>query len=180
MLSALPKYGLALAVAIISGTPIYKVIMGLAYTAPLDAFAVVCHHNLEELAVETSRLLLSVPLLNLTNQHCITMGPIYLRRLIFLHVGRTERLKALLEPLPAKHPRAIYCDKTDQRLRLEDAWIKVSTSLAWYAHADTSISLLYTDLTSTVEKLACTDCKASMRERIRQVIVDWASVKQTI
>jgi hypothetical protein len=180
MLEALPKYGLTLAVAVTSDAPISKVIMELAFSAPLDTFALVCHHNLEELAVEISRLLLSVPLHNLTDEHCIMMGPVYLRRLMFMHIGRTERLKSLLQPLPARHPPTIYCDEANQRQKLEDVWIKVSRSLAWDACADTSVSLLYTELTLYVERLTCTDCKVSMKERIRQVIVDWTSIKQTI
>jgi hypothetical protein len=108
------------------------------------------------------------------------MGPIYLRRLLFLHAGRTERLKTLLHTYPIKHTPTSACDAVDQRKNLETLWRDAVRSLAWEANANPSLSILHTELSSIVDKLPCLDCQIAAKERIRQILVEWTQVKQTI
>lgn len=131
MLACLKKYGLSVTSIIVPETPTYRVIRNIALSLPLDTFAVVCQYQLEDLAVDISRSLIDISLDNLTNEHCGKMGPIYLRRLMFLHVGRTERLKTLLKELPKSHTPTVECDKVDMKRFLFAEWERATASLAW-------------------------------------------------
>lgn len=180
MLTALPQYGLPITDPVAHGKPMYNLILGTALSSPLDIYALVAQHRLEQLAVEVSHHLLSTPLHNLTDEHCLSMGPIYLRRLIFLHLGRTERLKQLLRDPPSGHRPTMHCDVIDQKRKLEAAWKEAAGELCWEANAGTPVSLFHAVLSPVVDKLTCEECKTSTREKIRKLIVDWTMVKTTI
>lgn len=180
MLSAVPKYGLAPDGLFARGTPFFNLTLNLALSSPLETFAVVCQHNLEELAVEVSHHLIAIPLHNLTDDLCARIGPIYLRRLVFLHLGRTERLKNLLRIPPAGHEPNQQCDKIDQKRNLEHLWIEATSSLAWDLNASTPVSLFHAVLSPLADKVSCVECKTSFKESIRKLIVDWTMVKTTI
>jgi len=179
MLDAFSKYGLPLEPSLTKGKPIYNVICGLAFASPLEAYALVAKHNLDQLAVEISHQLHSTPLYDLTDELCLSMGPIYLRRLMFLHLGRTERLKMLLRESP-RHEPTVQCDAVDQQHKLKTLWREKATTLCWDVSPSTPVSLLQATLSPVVEKLGCDECKTSTRERIRQIIVEWTMVKSTI
>lgn len=138
MLTSLPNYGLIASEAIAPGTPFSNIILSIARNAPLDAFVLVCQHKLEPLAVDISQHLVSIPLYNLTDEHCAAMGPIYLRRLMFLHMGRTERLKVILKELPATHSPIRECDILDQKRTIHAAWNAAASEVCWDLAADTS------------------------------------------
>jgi hypothetical protein len=137
MLSTLFKYGLALPGPIVPGNPTYNAILNVALASPLDAYALVCMHNLEQLAVQISHHLLSTPLHDLTDELCNQMGPIYLRRLLFLHLGRSERLKLLLKEEPLGHEPTRHCDLIDQKRGLLVAWHEATSKLGWGVGPDT-------------------------------------------
>ena len=158
----------------------YNLVLSTALTSPLDIYALVAQYRLEQLAVEVSHHLLSVPLHNLTDEHCLSMGPIYLRRLVFLHLGRTERLKRLLRDPPSGHRPTVQCDLVDQKRKLEAVWLQAAAELCWEANASTPVSLFHAVLSPIVDKLTCEECKTSTREKIRKLIVDWTMVKTTI
>ncbi|KIM25903.1 hypothetical protein M408DRAFT_314531 [Serendipita vermifera MAFF 305830] len=180
MLNKLPQYGLPLSAVITHGKPMYNLILGMSLTKPLDIYALVAQHRLEPLAVEVSHHLLATPLHNLTDEHCLSMGPIYLRRLTFLHLGRTERLKKLLRDPPSGHRPTMQCDTVDQKHKLMALWKEATGELCWEASASTPVSLFHAVLSPLVDKLNCEECKTSTREKIRKLIVDWTMVKTTI
>lgn len=122
MLTILPKYGLDLTSVVEEGSSIRKLLISTGLAFPLDTYALVCHHGLEELAVTISAYLISIPLYTLTDEHCIFMGPVYLRRLVFLHLGRTERLRTLLRECLSGHSPIPECDLIDQKRTLHTAW----------------------------------------------------------
>ena len=179
MLDALPKYGLPLESSLSKGKPFYNLICGLAFASPLEAYALAAKHDLEQLAVDISHHLHSTPLYDLTDELCLSMGPIYLRRLIFLHLGRIERLKKLLQEPPGHEP-TMQCDAVDQKHKLVALWREKASTLCWDVSPSTPVSLLQATLSPIVEKLGCNECKVSTRERIRQIIVEWTMVKSTI
>jgi hypothetical protein len=139
----MPKYGLLVHDAIAKGKPLASVILSLARTQALDTYALVAHHNLEDLAIETSHYLISVPLHNLTDAQCNKMGPIYLRRLMFLQLGRMERLKTLLKELPSTHPPTATCDELDQKRLLFLYWHMAASEICWEISADLSGACAY-------------------------------------
>jgi hypothetical protein len=138
MLDCLSKYGVSATTTIAPGTPMYNAILKIALSLPLDTFSLVCHHELEQLAVEISHNLVNTPLHNLQDQQCLKMGPIYLRRLIFLHLGRTERLKTLLKEAQRMHESTVLCDEVDLKRFLLTEWEKAAASLLWDLGPNTS------------------------------------------
>lgn len=180
MLIGLNTYGLPVTGPVAPGKPLYNLLLSTALSFPLDTFALVCQHHLESLAVEISHHLISIPLHNLSDEQCLSMGPVYLRRLVFLHLGRTERLKKLLKGPPEGHPPTKQCDTFNQKRELKDAWEDAAGTLAWEANANTPVSLLHSTFLSIADRLTCSDCRTSAKERIRKLIVDWTNVKTTI
>jgi hypothetical protein len=68
-------------------------------------YALAAQHKLEQLAIAVSPSLLSFDLATLTDDLVGRMGAVYLKRLVFLHLGRSAALKRLLSPpLKLSHP----------------------------------------------------------------------------
>ncbi len=75
---------------------------------------------------------LSYHLPGLTDELVDRIGPRYLKRLFFLHMGRADALKRILLPPPHPHPPTLWCDFEEQK-RLARAWALASAYLAWEA-----------------------------------------------
>ncbi|KAG8819951.1 hypothetical protein FRC17_010290 [Serendipita sp. 399] len=180
LLDALPLYGVDVIPAFSEGQHFFKITLDHALSSALKTYTLVCKHCLEALAVKCSQYLVSVPLHHLTNEHCISMGPVYLRRLVFLHLGRIERLKILLRPPPTGHPPSLLCDALDQRSRLEKPWRDATNEMCWDITADMPLSRLQGALGPLVEKSTCGECQMAIKERIRKLFVDWTMIKSTI
>ncbi|KAG8803505.1 hypothetical protein FRC19_011633 [Serendipita sp. 401] len=180
LLDALPLYGIDVVDRFSEGKHFFQMTLDHALVSGLETYALVCKHGLEALAVKCSHYLVSVPLHNLTDENCIYMGPIYLRRLVFLHLGRVERLRLLLRPPPSGHTPSLLCDALDQRTRLEKPWREAVNELSWNLTADTPLSQLQSVLGPLTEKLPCGECQLSIKERIRKLFIDWTMVKTTI
>lgn len=179
-MTSLSKYGLAPQLVFLKGSIIYNLVLEIGFEQPLETYAVVCHHNIEVLAVDISRSLIGVHLSNLNDELCIKMGPVYLRRLVFLHLGRTERLKILLSELPVNHPPLDHCNEIDQQNGMELLWRNAANSLCWEANANTSVADFQLVLNPVFDRVFCFECKAAIQERIRKLTFDWTMVKSTI
>ncbi|KAF8913847.1 hypothetical protein CPB84DRAFT_1811342 [Gymnopilus junonius] len=136
------------------------------YGIPPKLYALAASYDLYDLAVSTSSHLLSFPLSTLTDQMAERIGPVYLKRLFFLHFGRTDALKRVLLPPPHPHPPTALCDFTEQK-KLTRAWALASAYLAWDARPDLS--------TSTME--SALDCQQALRDRIKNLVMQWSVVK---
>jgi len=106
--------------------------------------------------------LLSYSLASLTNELAVKMGPLYLKRLFFLHLGRIEALKRLLLPPP------------------QPAWALASAYLAWDARADLSTQAMEIALRPLCDYLGCDQCNQLLRERINNLVGQWSTVKRTV
>jgi len=151
-----------------------------AATQPIYTFALAASANLEGLAVLASRFCLRVPLSDISEPLATLMGASYLRRLMFLHLGRVEALKRTLAPPPAMHPPTTSdCDISDQK-RITRAWALATAYLAWGARADMSEGELREVLEPLKTKVDCAACQSCLGERIEQLCVDWRAIKDTI
>ena len=130
--NCLPVYGMAPNKHIALSTPLFALLLSHASLYPLEVYALAASHDLYDLAVSTSSHLLSFPLASLTDEMVQLIGPIYLKRLFFLHLGRSDALKRVLLPPPHSHPPTAFCDLTEQK-RLTRAWALASAYLAWDA-----------------------------------------------
>ncbi|KAI0824746.1 hypothetical protein BC628DRAFT_1518339 [Trametes gibbosa] len=169
-------YGLSPEVHIAPSTHLYSLILSQAPVQPIMVYALAAAHDLYDLAVPVSSHLLSFPLYSLTDELAARIGPVYIKRLFFLHLGRLDALKRLLLPPPHPHPPTGECDFTEQK-KLTRAWALASAYLAWDARPDLSTSAMESALCPLADHLSCPICKRSLSERVKQLIVQWSVVK---
>lgn len=127
---SLDRYGFPLQVFAQPRSNLYNLILNRAPVHPIHMYATAAKHNLEELAIAISSHLLSFDLSELTDQLVEKMGAVYLRRLVFLHLGRMDALKRLLTPPPSFHGPTGSCGFPEQR-QLMRAWSLATAGLAW-------------------------------------------------
>lgn len=131
-LEALKTYGISLKDFIYPGTPLFELALARAPSSQIEMYALAAHNDLPELAAAISFYLLSFDLSTLTDEQATKIGSIYLKRLFFLHLGRSYALKhLLLAPLPFHEPSP-ECDSTEQK-KLNRAWLMATAELSWEA-----------------------------------------------
>ncbi|KAG9221410.1 hypothetical protein CCMSSC00406_0008334 [Pleurotus cornucopiae] len=142
----LPEYGIAPCSCIYSSSPtsptpsrLYSLLLSHAPFHPLPIYTLAAHHALEDLAVASSQHLLSTQFHMVSDHVAIRMGPIYLKRLAFLLLGRVEALKRLIVEPPPLHAPTGMCSGFEQK-RLARAWTLAVASLVWDARPGASIS----------------------------------------
>jgi len=175
----LAVYGISPKMRITPSTPLYAILLSYAPLVPLDLYALAAAYDLYDLAVATSSHLLSFPLASLSDEMAERMGPVYLKRLFFLHFGRSDALKRVLLPPPHPHPPTPWCDFTEQK-KLTRAWALASAYLAWDARPDLSTGTMESALRPLTDHLTCEQCQSVLRERIKNLVVQWSIVKRTI
>ncbi|EMD41631.1 hypothetical protein CERSUDRAFT_79264 [Gelatoporia subvermispora B] len=176
---ALHKYGMHPKSLITPSTPLFTLILAQAPLAPIHFYALAGAYDLKDLAVPVSSHLLGYRLSSLTDELAVLMGPIYLKRLFFLHLGRMDALRRLLLSPPHPHPPSAECNFTEQK-RLTRAWALASAYLAWDARPDMSTSIMESALHSLCDCLRCTECKKSLNDRVHELVVQWSIVKRTV
>lgn len=88
-------YGFSFEKYLALDTPLFQTIISYAPISPLDIYILAASHSLHELAVATSSHLLSFQLQTLTDEMAAKIGPVYLKKLFFLHYGRTEAVSSV-------------------------------------------------------------------------------------
>ena len=129
-IDALIRYGVSIGTFAALDTCLYNLILSRAPLHPIEFYAIAAEHDLYDLAVAISSHLMSFNLATLTDAMAAQMGPIYLRRLFFMHLGRNEALKRLLSTPPALHGPTPQCDFTEQK-KLTRAWALAVAYLVW-------------------------------------------------
>ncbi|TFK55478.1 hypothetical protein OE88DRAFT_1651810 [Heliocybe sulcata] len=177
--TAMSVYGIPLKAHIAPALPLYQHLLLHAPLVPLGLYALAAQHDLYELAVAASAHLLSLSLSSLTDELAMRIGPIYLKRLFFLHLGRADALKRLLLPPPQPHGPTAWCDTVEQQ-KLTRAWALASAYLAWDARPDLSTTTIEAALNPLGDQLTCDLCRTSLEERIKSLTIQWSVVKRTI
>ncbi|KIM88283.1 hypothetical protein PILCRDRAFT_814190 [Piloderma croceum F 1598] len=178
-LSALRTYGATPKSVITSSNSLHHVLLTYASSRPLDLFALAAEHDLNDLAVATSAHLLSISLSTISDEMATRIGPIYLKRLFFMHLGRAEVLRTILLPPPYPHTPTSECGYAQQN-NLTRAWTLASAYLAWDARADLSTDAIEAALTPLGDHLSCGLCRTGLTERIKILIIRWSTIKRTI
>ncbi|KAF8812388.1 hypothetical protein BYT27DRAFT_7132938 [Phlegmacium glaucopus] len=175
----LPVYGFSQKKCIAPSTPLFSLLLSHAPSYPLELYALAASHDLYDVAVPTSSHLLSFPLASLTDDMAKLIGPIYLKRLFFLHFGRSDALKRVLLPPPHPHTPTAFCDFTEQK-KLTRAWALASAYLAWDARPDLSTNAMESALRPLSEHLTCEQCQEALNNRIKNLVKQWSIVKASI
>ncbi|KAF8192547.1 hypothetical protein BJ912DRAFT_1021817 [Pholiota molesta] len=165
----LPAYGIPPKVRIAPSTPLFSVLLSHAPLFPIELYALAASHDLYDLAVATSSHLLAFPLATITDEMAEKIGPVYLK----------HALKRVLLPPPNPHAPTPMCDFTEQK-RLTRAWALASAYLAWDARPDLSTSSMESALRPLAEHLTCEHCQQSLRDRIKNLVVQWSVVKVSV
>ena len=126
------KYGVSFKRQISPSKPLFTYILSLAPLSPREAYALAAEHDVMELAIPVSCHLLSIDLTTITDEIVHRMGPLYLRRLLFLHMDRTNTFKKLILPAPLPHANCVRCDPA-KRKNLTKAWELAIAYLVWDA-----------------------------------------------
>ncbi|KAJ7164433.1 hypothetical protein C8R46DRAFT_1099504 [Mycena filopes] len=172
-------YGISPGLTILPSTPLFILLLAHAAHAPLKLYCLAGHHGIEELAVAVSAHLLSFRLSSLTDAAAITMGPVYLKRLCLLHLGRTEALKRMLLPPPLAHSATDECGMARQRA-LTREWALTAARLAEDLRPDISTYALEFAMRPMAAELRCSLCQSALKKRMHDLTAQWAVVKRTI
>lgn len=89
-ISALRVYGISVENALAVGAPLYSTVLSYAPAQPIDIYALAAQYDLYDLGAATSSHLLSFQLPTLTDEMAERIGPKYLKKLFFLHLGRMD------------------------------------------------------------------------------------------
>lgn len=169
-------YGLQAEPYISPGSPLFDALLTHAPTQPLDLYAFAASRSFHELAVATSPHLLSFPLSSLSDEMAERIGPVYLKKLFFLHLGRTDALKQLLQAPPRLHVPTPSCGFEAQR-ELTRAWALASAYLTWDARPHIGASTIEAELRNLADHLSCELCKQSLRDRVHDLVEQWSAVR---
>lgn len=167
--TAMARYGIPIKVYIAPSSPLFSLILANAAISPLEMYALAASFDLFELAASVSVHLLSLPLYSVTDEMAANIGPVYLKRLVFLHLGRIDALKCLLVSPPDPHEPTYECDSSDQK-RVTRAWALASAYLAWDARPGMIPAL------SAFLKMLLVLTQASFATRF----VDWHNTKCSV
>ncbi|KAF7985950.1 hypothetical protein HWV62_43894 [Athelia sp. TMB] len=176
---AMKSYGLPVAALASYNTPLFDILLAQAPTHPLPLFALAAHHTLEPLAVAASTHLIAFSLADISDDVATRIGPLYLKRLFFMHLGREEALRRLLLPHLVPHVPTEECSAADQ-LPLLRAWALGASALAWDSNGDLAPDAIRTALTPLGAHLTCATCLRGLEDRIDVVTRNWACTKRTI
>ncbi|KAF7966829.1 hypothetical protein HWV62_36933 [Athelia sp. TMB] len=175
----LPQYGIYIPTALATSppSPLYTLLAAQAKHHPLDLYILAAQLNVHPLASHASQYLHSICLSDISDEEALKIGPIYLKRLFFLHYGRADALKRILLAPPHPHPPTKQCDYLDQR-GLTRAWALASAYLAWDSRADVSTDTIESALTPLSNQLTCDLCRGVLQERISKLMSDWGAIKR--
>ncbi|TFK50591.1 hypothetical protein OE88DRAFT_1631272 [Heliocybe sulcata] len=174
--AGLKKYGMQVQEYVTQGTHLFQHLLLHAPLNPLEVYILAGSHDLQGLAVASSAHLLSFQLCNITDEMAQRMGPVYLKRLFFLHLGRIEALKRLLTAPPTAHEPTLTCNFMEQK-EMVRAWALAAAYLAWDAKPDLPVSTVRQTMQPLADKLTCASCRQAMSDRIKQLITQWSAVK---
>jgi len=172
-------YGLIPSNHIIPSKPLFDLLLSHAPISPIRVYTLAAEYGLHDLAVQTSSHLLSYPLSDISDEQAKRMGAKYLRRLMTLHFTRVEELKRIILNPPPPHPATMDCDFAEQK-KLSRAWALAASYLAWDSRPDLSVHAIQSTFSTLGDHLTCPECKVVLKNRIKEVVVQWVNVKTTI
>lgn len=178
-LSCLAKYGISGTTAD-GNSDVWDLILQQASRHSIRAYALGAAHAFDAFCIVASEYTLAVSLDTLTEGDALTMGAIYLRRLIFLHQGRRVALQRVIMEPPEQHAPTPVCSLMDQA-GITRAWaLGVAEILALPMLQNMPADVLFGTLGLVVGGTECDTCKGIIRSRTVAAGKAWLSIKQTI
>ncbi|KZV99196.1 hypothetical protein EXIGLDRAFT_579335, partial [Exidia glandulosa HHB12029] len=175
----LVQYAVPPKLVLCPATPLFDALLAHAQSKPLeplDVYAFAAKHNMEDLAIASSALLLSFPIDTLSDADAERIGTKYLRKLFCLHMARVSALHQLLLAMPVPHAASPYCTVADAEA-MKSAWMLAAARLNLEARPDHTSHSLQATLSPVLVKVWCKDCRKALQTRIDALIADWVAVK---
>jgi len=176
-LACLHKYGIQLGDR---DSDINSLLIQYAPTQPFRVYTAAASHGIESVCVAASEYTLPHSLDALSEANALVMGAVYLRRLVFLHLGRREALIRVIRDPPATHQPTATCSIRDQEA-VERTWAVTTAGvmISPMSHGTTPWMLIgaYSGL---ISKPNCETCRNEVRKRVSDVLREWLAVKRTI
>ncbi|KAK0495478.1 hypothetical protein EDD18DRAFT_243167 [Armillaria luteobubalina] len=174
-----PKYGLQPKRYIHPSSPLFSDIRYQMPLSPLTTYVVSSYYELEDLAVITSGHLLALDVSTMSDETVEFIHPVYLKRLFDLQQRRLDTLKRLFDAAPNSHPATPRCDFIAQK-SFTRAWSLYTTRLLWDARADLTAGAIERTYRTLDDHVGCFDCKITLRERVKGIVIEWSEQKRTI
>lgn len=199
-LLALEKYGIP---APDETADVWSQLLRHAAAHPIRAYAIAAGHAKEAVCVKISTYTLGASLTEVSEADALTMvrppfllllcspgdikpsvlddqGPLYLRRLFFLHVGRAQACKRVIDKPPRAHQPMPSCPPVDA-LKVLRAWdLAVANIIVRPSLQDISPRELRDEFGPVVRGRTCPECVESVRARVDEAVADWQAIKMTI
>lgn len=173
---ALVKYGVSPPAVCQADAPLYHIMCSQVSERPLAVYALASRYKLESVARYASSHLLSLPSDALNDETTAKIDPVYLKRLLLLHMDRISALKRLLTAIPAPHTPTASCNGNGHS-QMVFAWKLVIAYISWSAKPDFSTTELAIVGASAEGEVPCPQCRLVLREHIHDLITQWSTVK---
>lgn len=175
--SALAKYGLPIPNV---ESEIWTLLLKQVDSDPIRVYAIGAVYGMESVCVVASEHTLKASLSSLSESQALEIGPRYLRRLFFLHLGRTEALKRILGPPVQNHSPTAFCSEEGLDA-LQRAWRAMAAEiLSKDLPQNTSEADMLSTFGPIFSSIGCRRCKENLQQRIGVAIRAWGSVKRSI
>lgn len=176
-LRSLAKYGLP---SPPSTSDLWISLLEHAPAHPIRCYSLAASHCMDSMCTLTSQYTLSIPLSEVTVDDARLMGAVYLRRLMFLHLGRQTALQRVIKAPPETHPIMPGCSKELQD-SVKRSWTSAVTDVIAAPRAeDTFVDSLKAALHSSVAQVPCTYCHDAVRRRASEAAHAWLKIRRTI
>lgn len=158
---------------------IWAVLLRQAPHSPHRVYALGAAHAMDSLCTLASQYTLATPLTELGEAEATAMGAIYLRRFVFLHLGREEALRRTIRTPPPSHEDTETCSN-DARMAIRQGWLATVGRILTGVQPQNTESAHLISQFAPLAALPCQKCKENVQGRIASMVQDWARVKRTI
>lgn len=151
-----------------------------ASASPFQVFAIAACHGMEAFCVVASEYALRLTPSDITEEQASLMGPIYLRRLMFMFLGRRQACLRVCSTPPHQHQPTVRCSLALQQ-SVVTAW-RAATGVVATDPLPHNISpkALMANYADIVSRTTCEMCQDSIRGRVQEMGLAWRAVKRTI
>ncbi|KAG8897807.1 hypothetical protein FRB99_007910 [Tulasnella sp. 403] len=176
-LACLADYGITIPHA---NASIWDALTNHASADPIRVYSTAASYAADSVCIIASQYTLGIPLTNITEGDALTMGSIYLRRLVLLHVDHYDTLRRLLVWQPFEHELTDGCTAAS-RQSIKSAWQNNAADILLQdLPQNTTSSSLASVFGPLSTMLQCPTCKHHIQMRVATMTQDWAMAKRTI
>ncbi|KAG9003408.1 hypothetical protein FRB94_003116 [Tulasnella sp. JGI-2019a] len=176
-LNRFPYYGISTTAGNLT---FWAAVLRFCPTDPLRVYAFAAAHAQDAVCVTASEHTLKHGIDGLKERDAIMMGPIYLRRLIFLHCGRRAALMRIISDPPRTHAPTVYCSTGDQA-ELARRWaVEVAKLIVQPSPHNMPPDSLDNAFRDLAQGSPCERCNEYTNSRTADLVKQWREVKRTI